>query len=345
MFTQDYLSLRLNRLKRPEHWNSPGDGLAFVFPSAGTGEFVSNSTRHRLSPGDVLVLDCNAVGTIAATDAKEVVFWCFRARLEHLYPLFADDEICLLQDLQDTLKVPRLYCASTPVAAECHRLVSTAPPQFNLDHRSHLLMVAAVVLSAELANARPHRTGFVRIEDHLKNVFETLSVDDILGLSVDELAQRFSCSRRHLNRLFHQHLGLSVSALRMEMRLLKAATLLRDSSAKVINVAADCGFNHLGLFNICFKRRFGASPGQWRKHSDHSSAPSNKSDGTSAAPADLPPCSKNAAGNGETAALRERSRKSSAGGRSGGKGKATPPPPIVEDLNVHVSGVKFRLRA
>ena len=53
--------------------------------------------------------------------------------------------------------------------------------------------------------------------------------------------------------------------MRMEMRLLKAVSLLRDPSAKVINVAEACGFNHLGLFNTCFKKRFGTSPGQWRK--------------------------------------------------------------------------------
>jgi Helix-turn-helix domain len=54
----------------------------------------------------------------------------------------------------------------------------------------------------------------------------------------------------------------------MEMRLLKAASLFRNPDAKVINVAEQCGFNHLGLFNTCFKRRFGVSPGQWRKQPD-----------------------------------------------------------------------------
>jgi AraC-like DNA-binding protein len=96
-------------------------------------------------------------------------------------------------------------------------------------------------------------------------VFEKLSTADLLGSSVGELAAKFSCSRRHLNRLFHQHFGVSVAALRMEMRLVKAVSLLRDHNAKVIRVAEECGFNHLGLFNTCFKRRFGTSPGQWRK--------------------------------------------------------------------------------
>jgi Helix-turn-helix domain len=40
---------------------------------------------------------------------------------------------------------------------------------------------------------------------------------------------------------------------------------LRNLDSKIIHVAEECGFNHLGLFNTCFKRRFGVSPGEWRK--------------------------------------------------------------------------------
>jgi len=98
-------------------------------------------------------------------------------------------------------------------------------------------------------------------------VLERLSASELLNLSVEELAHKLGFCRRHLNRLFHQYFGLSVSRLRMEMRLLKAVTLLRDPGAKVINVAEECGFNHLGLFNASFKRRFGTSPGLWRNQS------------------------------------------------------------------------------
>jgi AraC-like DNA-binding protein len=128
-----------------------------------------------------------------------------------------------------------------------------------------LLRVAASILTIELKNAHSRRVGFVRAEDHMMQVFEELSSAELLSLSVDELAGKFSCSRRHLSRLFNQHFGLSVAALRMEMRLLKAVSLLRNPDAKVIQVAEECGFNHLGLFSICFKRRFGCSPSQWRK--------------------------------------------------------------------------------
>jgi AraC-like DNA-binding protein len=196
---------------------------------------------------------------------------------EHLLPLFASSEICLLQGVTEDFKRARLYPASSPLAVECHRLLGEVPPQFNLDHRSQLLRVAAAILTVEFTNAHGRRTGFVRPEDHMVQVFEKLSSAELLGLSVGELAGKFGCCRRHLNRLFHQHFGVSVAAIRMEMRLLKAVALLRNPDAKVINVAEECGFNHLGLFNTCFKRRFGTSPGQWRKKDvpakDHPAGP------------------------------------------------------------------------
>ena len=108
------------------------------------------------------------------------------------------------------------------------------------------------------------KSRYLRTEDHMVEVIERLLASEVINLSVDQMAEKFSCSRRHLNRLFHLHFGVSVASLKMEMRLLKAISLLRDPDVKIIDVAEQCGFNHLGLFNTCFKRRFGLSPGRWR---------------------------------------------------------------------------------
>ncbi len=269
MHSQEHLTLRLVHLKPSEKWFHRANGLSFVFPRGGGGKFVSKAVTQRLVPGDVLVLNGTPEDEsgLVAEEGGELVFWFFAAHFEYLFPLFASDEICLLQNVIEGFKRTRLYGASSPLAGECHRLLAEVPPQFNLDHRSRLLRVVADILSAEFKNVQPHRVGFVRAEEHLVQVFEKLSAHELLSLSVGELAARFGCSKRHLNRLFHQHFGFCVADMRMEMRLLKAASLLRDPDAKVINVAEQCEFNHLGLFNTCFRRRFGASPGQWRKMS------------------------------------------------------------------------------
>jgi AraC-like DNA-binding protein len=274
---QHHLMLRLARLKAADEQEQKGDHLTFLFARGGSGKYVSKSATHRLSSGDIVVFNCASGPKLSVFDkTAEFLFWSFSVCFENLLPLFAGSEVSLLREITESFKNGKVYPGNSPLAAECHRLLAVVPSQYNLDHRGQLLRIAASVLSAEFKDAFSQKRGQVKSDDHMIQVFEKLSSSELINLSVGELAERFSCSRRHLNRLFHQHFGVSVASLRMEMRLLKAISLLRDANAKVINVAEECGFNHLGLFNTCFKRRFGNSPGQWRKTALRSDGPKSK---------------------------------------------------------------------
>ncbi len=153
-------------------------------------------------------------------------------RLEHLLPLLAGDEVALLENVAGQFKDSKLFPASSPLAKKCHRWIEEVPAQSDLEHRSHLLRIGAAILNEEFHTAQRQRVGLGQVEGRVIQVFEQLSVDQLLGLSVPELAAKFGCSRRHLNRLFHQYFGFSVSALRMEMRLLKAVSLLRNANVE-----------------------------------------------------------------------------------------------------------------
>jgi len=262
---QEHLALQLIYLKSPVEWRHEGEGLALLFPESGSGTFTCGRLTQRLSPGDVLIANGGRGGKLRVADGDGLTFRNFSITLEHLYPLFAAEEISLLDNLTQSLCGLRMHSASSALAQECHRLVQSVPIEPTLDQRSQLVRIAALLLTEEFKAVRRERVGFVRAEEHVAQVLQRLSAQELLSFSVDELAAKFGCSRRQLNRLFHQYFGFSVAALRMDMRMLKAASLLRNPDAKVINVAEQCGFNHLGLFNSCFRRRFGTSPGQWRK--------------------------------------------------------------------------------
>jgi AraC-like DNA-binding protein len=265
MLSSNHLRLQLMRLRTGEEWSQTRPGFAFLFSKGGAGECVTEGLTQPISQGDVLVLNGPGSARLIPSNG-DMMLWNFSLSLEHLFPLFTGSEISLLHSVAERFKYFKHYSAETPIAAECNKLLGEAPEQFNLNHRIHLLRVAASVLTKEFEAVRERCGGFMRVEDHLLQVFKKLTTDDILHLSIDELAHRFGCSRRHLNRLFHQHLKLSVATLKMEMRLLKAISLLRDPIAKITDVAKSCGFHHLGLFNTCFRRRFGSSPGEWRRH-------------------------------------------------------------------------------
>ena len=84
-------------------------------------------------------------------------------------------------------------------------------------------------------------------------------------LSVDQIAGAAGLSARQLTRLFHSHLGRSTGQFYLDLRIDRAASLLRQTGMSVSEVAVGCGFlsaSHLGRH---LKRRHGATPGQWRR--------------------------------------------------------------------------------
>jgi AraC-like DNA-binding protein len=263
----DHLTLRQIRVRKSGELAREAAGFHFVFPRSGAGFYVSEKLSQPLGQGEVLVSNGTGEGKIRASVADDFICWTFSLTVEHLLPLLAAGEISLLQPLEERLRPIKVYPANTRLACECHRLLGEVPPQDNLAHRAQLLRIAATVLNEEFQTIPRVCKGFSQAEKHLVQVFENLSADELLALPVDELATKFGCSRRHLNRVFRQYFKVSVATLKMEMRLLKAICLLRDEEAKIINVAAECGFNHLGLFNTCFRRRFGTTPSEWRKNS------------------------------------------------------------------------------
>ena len=288
MLGDDHFKLRLIRLQPSEIWANESrseDEFTFVFLKGGLGKYVFPNAVHRLAPGNVLIFNKHSVGRLQSDEKSECVFATFSVLFEHLFPIFSSNEIALLHNVMANFRAGRVFSPGSAVGVECQPLLEMAYTQPRLQQRSQLLRIVSSILADEFKTVHTQRSGLRWTEDHMIQVFEKLSSSELLKLSVDELAMRFSCSRRHLNRLFHQHFGLSITALRMEIRLLKAVSLLRNPREKVINVAEQCGFNHLGLFNTCFKKRYGASPGQWRKlamNSEH--APKNSEGKTATCP-------------------------------------------------------------
>jgi len=265
VFSKTHLALRLVHFGPSEKWVTEPNGIRFVFPKAGRGQYVCRRVTHRLSPGEVLILDPACAGELRADAGGGITFGHFSVRPEHLLLLVDTGQIRMLQNVCDGFKATKRYGADTALARECHRLLAEVSPEFNLEHRGQLLRVVAAVLGAEFRTAPHDRPGFDGAKDHLMQVLDNLPANELMALSVGGLAAKFGCGKRHLSRLFHQHFGFSMIAMKMEMRLLRATCLLQDPHAKIINVAEQCGFNNLGLFNTCFKKRFGVTPSQSRK--------------------------------------------------------------------------------
>jgi AraC family transcriptional regulator, carnitine catabolism transcriptional activator len=83
-------------------------------------------------------------------------------------------------------------------------------------------------------------------------------------LSSDELAAPIGVTRRQLERLFEEHLGVSPLQLYLRLRLERARHLLRQTSMGVIEVGLACGFASASAFSRAYRRQHGVSPSEDR---------------------------------------------------------------------------------
>jgi DNA-binding response OmpR family regulator/nitrogen-specific signal transduction histidine kinase len=79
----------------------------------------------------------------------------------------------------------------------------------------------------------------------------------------EAFATAMAISRVHLNRKLRGLLGLRTSDFIRNLRLKRAAELLRAKSGTVSEIAYQVGFNHLSYFARCFKEQYGKLPSEY----------------------------------------------------------------------------------
>ena len=86
-------------------------------------------------------------------------------------------------------------------------------------------------------------------------------------LPVAHIAGAVGLSARQLTRLFHDHLRRPPGRFYLDLRVDRAASLLRQTGMSVSEIAVGCGFHSASHLGRHLKRRHGRTPGQWRRGS------------------------------------------------------------------------------
>lgn len=259
-------------LQGNDAWSKQPGSLLFIFPSSGKGQYRNTISSLLVTKGDVLFLDAAAQGSLVSYHGRPFACKAFSVALEQLLALSDPSGLRSLHCNNDGL--PRIYPRKTPVAESGRRLLSRAKPSPGLDSRAQLLRTATCILEAPLpANDGPSSSDLPQRQSAAGQALATLSDDEILSSSVSGLSRKLGFCRRHLNRVFKARYGLTHAAMKRELMLLKAASMLTRTSFKVVQVAEDCGFRHPGRFHVWFKNRFGVSPAEWRRISAADSSP------------------------------------------------------------------------
>jgi AraC-like DNA-binding protein len=94
----------------------------------------------------------------------------------------------------------------------------------------------------------------------------TIELDAETKLPLESLAKEAGLSPYHFLRTFHYLTGLTPHKYILRTRLREAAIRLTSTSAKVIDIALDCGFGDISNFNRAFRSEFGVTPQLYRQN-------------------------------------------------------------------------------
>ncbi|MFZ1073411.1 MAG: helix-turn-helix domain-containing protein [Verrucomicrobiia bacterium] len=255
-------------------WIPRNHGWLVARVAGGTGYWLQHGAETRqLAAGDGLIVLHNANGVVRASQLGPLKLQFFIVLPQYLNGLLTVTEWHQLEVAPKNPSSPvSFFTTGEPIGQKFMRLTEQ-PSNNRLPMRCGLLQLWASAIAGWLASPVPVSDSSNKLRDHFRELVGQMTEAELSECSLGDLSRQLHCSERHFSRLFRAEFGVPFRARQIELRLQRARQLLADSNAKIINVAFDSGYRHLGLFNAMFKKRFGLTPSEWRQQNIHKKPP------------------------------------------------------------------------
>ncbi|MBQ8903198.1 MAG: AraC family transcriptional regulator [Oscillospiraceae bacterium] len=129
--------------------------------------------------------------------------------------------------------------------------------------KGYLYQIMYLLLS-EYAVTAPQPSNKHR--DKIKTILSYVDKHYAEEISIEEIAQLCYYSKSYFMKFFKEIMGISFVAYLNDFRLEAAANMLRASDDNILEIASACGFDNLSYFNRSFKKKYGVTPGKYRKN-------------------------------------------------------------------------------
>ena len=149
------------------------------------------------------------------------------------------------QQMISTLRQPPVYAAAQPLWYQCKALELAVT--FFLQPSPEL----------EMFCTRQQRLARERVEQVIFLLKQNLAAPP----SLEELGKKIGCSHFYLSRIFSAQSAQTITQNLRQLRMDKAAELLKSRECNVTEAALEVGYNSLSHFSAAFHETFGCCPG------------------------------------------------------------------------------------
>lgn len=255
----------------PWHWH---EELEMIYVEAGSLVVAVADGRYPLRAGEGIVINANAPHAVIPNPCAEykesdIVF---HPRL--LYG--STDSVLYAKHVSPFLHcethkgIPLLQgVAWQEEAAQCIRLAcdfcQRTPPFYAFEVRNLLTRIfVSVFTHIHMPTTQPSVQSVQntqRIQDMMRFVLTHMHEE----ITLAQLAGHAHLSTRECQRAFVAYIGLSPMQYVSQIRLARAAELLRNEAASITDICFRCGFQSPSYFGKKFRARYGMTPRQYQK--------------------------------------------------------------------------------
>ena len=265
---ENFLDLRLYQYGweqcEPLHSFGPFVRNHYLFHYVISGQGQLNSTgpdgvthKHRLKEGEGFLICPGQVNTYSAHehqpwkyvwlefDGLRVPEYLDSAGLGLGQPIYRPLSAAQGQAVQDTM----LYIADHPEASTLHLI-------------GHLcLFLDGLILSS--STRRELRGGQLK-DFYIQEAITFMEHNYQRELTIEELARACKLNRSYFSKLFKETMGCPPQEFLINLRLSKAADLMKATRRSIGDIAVQCGYPNQLHFSRAFKKHYGLPPREWR---------------------------------------------------------------------------------
>ena len=125
---------------------------------------------------------------------------------------------------------------------------------------SSLLKIFSILIKQNIQSTDERNQKLVQsIQAYIKKNYAN-------DLSMDDLTERFHVSRTYISRLLKKYTGQSFLEYLTDVRFEQVEYLIADNKYRQYEIAEMVGYKDFGYYIKVFKKRYGITPNEYRKH-------------------------------------------------------------------------------
>lgn len=253
------------------HWH---DEIEVIYIVKGKGTFLIDDEEYLVSEGDIVYISPRLIHSGQAIDNNNFITICYV--IDSSYLLSANGEYNTdkyISSLMDTKITQTLIKSKDPgykkIKNALHMIDLCTVEKgiaYQLEIKMHLYSFFAQLYKNGYLAVSSSRTLDRENEELVKKAINYIQSNFSKQLTVNEIAKHVGLSPSHFMNVFKQHTKVTCIKYINSFRLNIAETILKETDESVLQIAQDCGFNNLSLFNREFKKAYFTTPTQYRKN-------------------------------------------------------------------------------